>query len=47
MQEHIPEGTELMEKAARYLPAAYTGNTNLGLEHPLVLREGRAPGRGM
>ena len=41
MSERAPSPTELLEKTAKYLPGANTGNMNVGREHPLVIKEGK------
>ena len=41
MSERATSPSDLLEKAARYLPGANTGNMNVGQENPLVIREGR------
>ena len=41
MAEGTGRASELRDKAARYLPGAYTGNMSQGQEHPIILREGK------
>ena len=41
MSEHTPGDRKLLDRAARYLPGANTGNMHLGPEHPLILREAK------
>ena len=41
MAERSPEERELLEKAASYLPGAYTGNMLVDQEHLFILREGK------
>ena len=41
MPELTANAKELMEKAVSYLPGANTGNMNVGVERPLILREGK------
>jgi glutamate-1-semialdehyde 2,1-aminomutase len=41
MAERSPEERELLEKAASYLPGAYTGNMLVDQEHLFILQEGK------
>ena len=41
MPEHTPREKDLLEKAARYLPASASGNMNPDPNHPFIIKRGR------